>query len=63
MLDLGTLGGEHSSATAIAEEVDGTLLIGGHSHDDSARVRAVLWMVRLASAATPGVPEPGPAGP
>jgi hypothetical protein len=63
MLDLGTLGGEHSAAAAIAEEVDGTLLVVGHSHDDSARVRAVLWMVRLASSATRGVPEPGPTGP
>jgi probable HAF family extracellular repeat protein len=60
MLDLGTLGGEHSSAAAIADEVDGTLLIVGHSHDDAARVRAVLWMVRLVPSATPGAPEPGP---
>jgi probable HAF family extracellular repeat protein len=63
MLDLGTLGGEHSSAAAIAEEVDGTLLIVGHSHDEAARVRAVLWMVRLASAVGPGAPEPGPTAP
>jgi hypothetical protein len=62
MLDLGTLGGEHSSAAAVAEEVDGTLLIAGHSHDDAARVRAVLWLVRLAPAAMPGVRAPGPTG-
>jgi probable HAF family extracellular repeat protein len=59
MLDLGTLGGEHSSAAAIAEEVDGTLLIVGHSHDDAARVRAVLWIVRLVPPAAPGAPAPG----
>jgi probable HAF family extracellular repeat protein len=59
MLDLGTLGGEHSSAVAIAEEADGTLLIVGHSHDDAARVRAVLWIVRLVPPAAPGAPAPG----
>jgi len=59
LLDLGTLGGEHSSAAAIAEEVDGTLLIVGHSHDDTARVRAVLWIVRLVPPAAPGAPAPG----
>src|SRR6266851_926729 len=59
LLDLGTLGGEHSSAAAIAEEVDGTLLIVGHSHDDAARVRAVLWIVRLVPPAAPGAPAPG----
>jgi probable HAF family extracellular repeat protein len=47
MLDLGTLGGEHSSAAALSEEVGGTLWIAGHSHDAAARVRAVLWAVRL----------------
>ena len=47
MLDLGTLGGEHSAAAAVSEEVDGTLWIVGHSHDAAARVRAVLWAVRL----------------
>jgi probable HAF family extracellular repeat protein len=63
MLDLGTLGGEHSSAAAISEEVDGALLIVGHSHDDAARVRAVLWMVRLVSAPSAGAPETRPATP
>jgi len=47
MLDLGTLGGDHSAASAVSEEVDGTLWIVGHSHDAAARVRAVLWAVRL----------------
>ena len=47
MLDLGTLGGEHSSAAALSEEVGGTLWIAGHSHDAAARMRAVLWAVRL----------------
>jgi probable HAF family extracellular repeat protein len=45
--DLGTLGGEHSSAAAISEEDDGVLRIAGHSHDAAAAVRAVLWTVRL----------------
>ena len=56
MQDLGTLGdvgrggggGEHSSAAAISDEVDGTLWIAGHSHDSDARIRAVVWAVRLA---------------
>jgi probable HAF family extracellular repeat protein len=48
MVDLGTLGGEHSSAAAISDEVDGTLRIAGHSHDSDARIRAVVWAVRLA---------------
>jgi uncharacterized membrane protein len=47
MLDLGTLGGEHSAATAISEEDGGGVWVAGHSHDESARVRAVLWRVRL----------------
>src|SRR5438128_1115092 len=58
MQDLGTLGdvgrggggggGEHSPAAAISDEVDGTLWIAGHSHDSDARIRAVVWAVRLA---------------
>src|SRR5712691_480445 len=48
MLDLGTLGGEHSSAAKVSGERDGALWIAGHSHDASARVRAVLWAVHLA---------------
>src|SRR2546427_526676 len=47
MLDLGTLGGEHSSAAAVSEVVDGTVWVAGHSHDAAARIRAVLWAVRL----------------
>jgi probable HAF family extracellular repeat protein len=52
MLDLGTLGGEHSAAVAVSDAVEaqqaGPLLwIAGHSHDASARMRAVLWAVRL----------------
>jgi len=47
MLDLGTLGGEHSSAAAIAQEDDGAVLIAGHSHDATAAVHAVVWTVRL----------------
>ena len=47
MLDLGTLGGEHSSAAAVSEEDGGVLQIAGHSHDATARIRAVLWRVRL----------------
>ena len=48
MLDLGTLGGEHSSAAKVSGKHDGALWIAGHSHDASARVRAVLWAVHLA---------------
>ncbi|HEV2748996.1 MAG TPA: hypothetical protein VGV12_00575 [Gemmatimonadales bacterium] len=48
MLDLGTLGGEHSSATALSQDAGATVWIAGHSHDAEARVRAVLWSVRLA---------------
>src|SRR3989442_12467363 len=47
LLDLGTLGGNHSSAAAISEEAGGVLRIAGHSHDAAAAVRAVLWTVRL----------------
>ncbi len=47
MLDLGTLGGEHSSAAAISEDDGGVVRIAGHSHDDAAAVRAVVWTVRL----------------
>jgi probable HAF family extracellular repeat protein len=47
MVDLGTLGGEHSAAAALSEEENGALWIAGHSHDASARIRAVLWAVRL----------------
>src|SRR5207247_11039721 len=47
MLDLGTLGGEHSSAAAVSEVVDGTVWVAGHSHAAAARIRAVLWAVRL----------------
>lgn len=47
MLDLGTLGGDHSSAAALSEEKDGVLQIAGHSHDASGRICAVLWTVRL----------------
>jgi len=52
MLDLGTLGGEHSAAVAVSDEVGAQhaaplLWIAGHSHDASARMRAVLWAVRL----------------
>ena len=47
MLDLGTLGGEHSSAAAISEDDAGVVRIAGHSHDDAAAVRAVVWTVRL----------------
>ena len=49
MVDLGTLGGEHSSAAAVSEEEGGTLWVAGHSHDASARLCAVLWAVRLRS--------------
>jgi probable HAF family extracellular repeat protein len=48
MVDLRTLGGEHSSAAALTQEEHGVLRIAGHSHDASAQVRAVLWIVRLA---------------
>src|SRR5439155_14627104 len=47
MLDLGTLGGHHSSAAAVSEGDAGILWIAGHSHDATASVRAVLWTVRL----------------
>jgi len=52
LLDLGTLGGEHSAAVAVSDTVEAQhaaplLWIAGHSHDASARVRAVLWAVRL----------------
>src|SRR5436190_9794817 len=47
MLDLGTLGGEHSSAAAISEEESGVVRIAGHSHDAAGAVRAVVWTVRL----------------
>jgi len=47
MLALGTLGGEHSSAAAISEDDGGVVRIAGHSHDDAAAVRAVVWTVRL----------------
>src|SRR5439155_24179899 len=47
MLDLGTLGGEHSSAAAVSGGDDGRLWIAGHSHDASAGIRAALWTVRL----------------
>src|SRR5437879_6090031 len=47
MLDLGTLGGEHSSAAAVSGGDGGTLWIAGHSHDASAGIRAALWTVRL----------------
>jgi len=48
MLDLGTLdGGEHSAAAAVSGERDGAVWIAGHGHDAAARVRAVVWSVRL----------------
>ncbi len=47
MVDLGTLGGEHSAAVAISEETAGSVWIVGHSHDHAAAVRAVRWCVRL----------------
>jgi len=46
-LDLGTLGGEHSSAAAVSEDDDGVVRIAGHSHDVAGAVRAVVWTVRL----------------
>src|SRR5438034_947657 len=49
MVDLGTLGGEHSSAAAVSEEAGGTIWIAGHSHDASAHLCAVRWAVRLRS--------------
>src|SRR2546427_8803685 len=42
MLDLGTLGGEHSSAAAVSGGDDGKVWIAGHSHDASAGIRAAL---------------------
>ncbi len=49
LVDLGTLdGGEHSAAAAVSEAEGGTLRIAGHSHDASARLRAVVWVLRLA---------------
>lgn len=48
MLDLGTLGGEHSSAAAVSEEDGGLVRVAGHSHDAGGRIRATLWIVRLA---------------
>jgi len=47
MVDLGTLGGEHSAAVAISQEQDGSVWIAGHSHDQTGAVRAVRWSVRL----------------
>jgi probable HAF family extracellular repeat protein len=47
MQDLGTLGGEHSSAAALTQEEHGVLRIAGHSHDASGGTCAVLWTVRL----------------
>src|SRR5205823_1163243 len=55
LLDLGTLGGEHSAALAVSEVIENVgaqhaaplLWIAGHSHDASARMRAALWAVRL----------------
>jgi len=52
MLDLGTLGGAHSAAVALTDIVGAQhaaplLLVAGHSHDASGRMRAVLWAVRL----------------
>src|SRR5207237_67673 len=52
MRDLGTLGGEHRAALAVSDVVEAQdaaplLWIAGHSHDASARMRAVLWAVRL----------------
>src|SRR6185436_14745595 len=41
-LDLGTLGGEHSSAAAVSEADGGVLRIAGHSHDAGAPVRATI---------------------
>src|SRR6266516_3013956 len=53
LVDLGTLdGGEHSAAVAVSDAVGAQhaaplLWIAGHSHDATARMRAVLWRVRL----------------
>ena len=54
LVDLGTLdGGEHSAAVAVSDVVGAQhaaplLRIAGHSHDASARLRAVVWVLRLA---------------
>jgi len=53
LVDLGTLdGGEHSAAVGVSDVVGAQhaaplLQIAGHSHDATARIRAVLWRVRL----------------
>src|SRR5438046_8555706 len=54
MLDLGTPGAAHSAAGALTDIVGAQhaaplLLVAGHSHDASGRMRAVLWAVRLGS--------------
>jgi len=47
LVDLGTLGGEHSFAAGLAEGPAGTLRIAGHSHDAGGDIRAVLWTVSV----------------